>query len=179
MEAGEIAFLKHTTVAEMVDSKTFKGLSLDEFELLCKDGQRMAVTDYLQCNWGLVPSNAIVTSSARTIEQRKQYQKFLEAAVKLYSHKTSFNSTLNSNNNDRFNSNNNNRFQPDRFNPNPDRWNSDRRNPFGSSSTTEEPNVNETQLYESFEIFDSRRYGSRLNLMFQVSFIKASEFQFD
>lgn len=177
MEAGEVAFLKHTTVKEMTESKSFKGVSTDQFQLLCKNGQRMPVSEYLQCNWGLVPSNAIVTSSARTLEQRKQYQKFLEAAMKLYSHKVSSNSSFSSNLNG--NNNNNNRFQTDRFgnpindrfnNPN-DRFNNDRsnsRNPFGVSSTTDQP-LNDTQFIESFELFDSGRYGSRLNLMFQVS----------
>lgn len=187
MEAGEVAFLKHTTVNEMVASRSFKGVSTDQFQLLCKNGQRMPISDYLQCNWGLVPANAIVTSSARTPEQRKQYQKFLEKAMKLYSHKTSTNSTFSSNVNGNFNSNDkfNNRFQPDRvdrFNNPIDRFNpqsreqterfnrqrnSNSRDPFDVSSTTESA-LNDTQLYENFEIFDSSRYGGRLNLMFQV-----------
>lgn len=172
MEAGDVAFLKHTTVNEMIESKHFKGVSTDQFQLLCKNGQRMPVTEYLQCNWGLVPSNAIVTSSARTPEERRKYQKFLQAAMKQYSHKKSSNSTFTANVNDRFNTNN--RFQPDRFNPN-DRWNSgerttpNNRNPFEISSTTDNPFHNDT-LIENFEIFDSSRYGTRLNLMFQVSF---------
>lgn len=176
MEAGEVAFLKHTTVREMVESKSFKGVSTDQFQLLCKNGQRMPVSEYLQCNWGLVPSNAIVTSSARTSEQRRQYQRFLEAAMKLYSHKTSSNSSFSSDFNGNNNNNQNNRFQTDRFqtdrfaNPN-DRFNNDRsnnnRNPFGVPSTTDIP-MNDTQFIESFELFDSKRYGSRLNLMFQV-----------
>lgn len=174
MEAGDVAFLKHTTVREMIESKHFKGVSADQFQLLCKNGQRMPVTEYLQCNWGLVPSNAIVTSSARTTEERRQYQKFLQAAMKNYSNKKSSNSTFSVNSYDL--SNTKNRFQTDRFNPN-DRWNSDRssgersttsnRNPFGILSTTENPLNNDT-LIENFEIFDSSRYGTRLNLMFQV-----------
>lgn len=167
MEAGDVAFLKHTTVKEMTESRSFKGVSTDQLQLLCKNGQRMPVEDYLQCNWGMVPSNAIVTSSARTPEERRKYVKFLQEANKLYSHKQSLNTTLNSNNNnDRFN-----RFQPDRFNQNPnDRRNNDRsftRSPFEASST--ESPLNETQPFESFEMFESNRYGARLNLMFQVS----------
>lgn len=165
MEAGEIAFLKHTTVQEMISSKSFKGVSADQFELLCKNGQRMPVSEHLNCNWGMVPSNAIVTSSARTIEQRRQYQKFLKAAIKLYTHKSpagNFNTTIN-NNNDRFNT----RYQNDRNNPN-DRFNDRNNDPFGTSSSTENP-LNDTQPFESFELFESGRYGTRLNLMFQVS----------
>lgn len=175
MEAGDIAFLKHTTVEEMVRSKSFKGVSTDEFQLLCKNGQRMPISDYLQCNWGMVPSNAIVTSSARTPEQRRQYQRFFETAMKIYSQKKSVNSTISGNFKDRNNNNNNNnspfnsRFQNDRQSSPVDRWN-DRgftRSPFGVSSTTENP-LNDSQLFESFEMFESGRYGSRLNLMFQV-----------
>lgn len=172
MEAGEVAFLKHTTVSEMIQSKSFKSTSPDQFQLLCKNGQRAPVSDYLQCNWGLVPSNAIVTSSARRIEERKQYQNFLEKAQKMYSRKSSSNSTFSSglNGNNRFND----QFQTDRFgnriDPN-DRRNIDRnfnsRDPFGTSSTTENP-LNDSQVYENFDIFESGRYGSRLNLMFQV-----------
>lgn len=67
LEAGEVAFVKHTTVQEMIDSKQFKGVSADQFELLCKNGQRQPISEHLQCNWGTVPSNAIVTSSARNV----------------------------------------------------------------------------------------------------------------
>lgn len=173
MEAGEVAFLKHTTVREMVNSKSFKGVSTDEFQLLCKNGQRMPVSDYLLCNWGMVPSNAIVTSSARTPEQRRQFQKFLETAMKIYSHKKSGNSTFTDrnfndrNSNERTNSAFNNRFNNDRTTNSNERWNDRNRNPFGISSTTETP-YNESQLFENFEMFESGRYGSRLNLMFQV-----------
>lgn len=170
MEAGEVAFLKHTTVKEMVESKSFKGVSIDEFQLLCKNGQRVPVSDYLQCNWGLVPSNAIVTSSARTPEQRKQYQKFLQAAVRMYSHKMSTNSSFNdnSNNNDRFNRfNQQDRFTPDRWSgrtsTTTDRYGNRNRLEF---SSTESP-LNDSQPFENFELFESHRYGSRLNLMFQ------------
>lgn len=146
----------------MVQSKLYKGKSVEEFELLCKDGRRMPVSEHLQCNWGIVPSNAIVVSSARTIDERKHIQRFLLSAIKHYSHKKTFNSTsnFNSRENDR---NNRNRYD-DRFN----RYTTTERNPFGYSPTTEA--YNDSVLYESFEIFDSSRYGRRLNLLFQVSF---------
>lgn len=38
--------------------------------------------DYVSCNWGEVPSRAIVTSSATDAETRKLYQRFLLAAVR-------------------------------------------------------------------------------------------------
>lgn len=52
--------------------------SADDFELLCDDGSRAAVTDYKTCNWGIVPSNAIVTTSAKSPEQRRGLQDFLK-----------------------------------------------------------------------------------------------------
>lgn len=176
LEAGDVAFLKHTTVQEMISSQLYRGKSTDEFELLCKNGQRMPVNEYLQCNWGLVPTNALVVSSARTAKDRRRFQQFLQSAVKHQSHKASTNYSVNYNNNnnnnnqnDRFNINNNkdNRFN-DRFN----RFSSTERNdrfPFGFSTTTANP-FNDSIKYESFEMFESSRYGGRrLNLMFQVS----------
>jgi hypothetical protein len=160
LEAGQVAFLKHTTVSEMTRSKLYKSVSEDQFELLCKNGERRPVSEYMNCNWGAVPSNALVTSSARSIEERKRYQRFLQLAAKQFSHKKSFNSTLSNNNNDRFN---NNRFEDRNRNRNFNNRNND---PFGFSSTTDNP-INETALYENFELFDSSRYGNRLNLMFQ------------
>ncbi|KAG5678309.1 hypothetical protein PVAND_007995 [Polypedilum vanderplanki] len=162
MEAGDIAFLKHTTVKEMIESKSFKDVSEDSLQLLCKNGERKPISEYLNCNWGMVPSNALVTSSARSIEERKQYQRFLQSAVKHYSRKRSYNSTTNnnSNNNDRYNNRFDDQFNRNRFN--------DNRDPFGRTTTTENP-LNDSILYENFELFESSRYGKRLNLMFQDS----------
>lgn len=55
----------------------------EQFELLCKDGTRRSVDDYRICNWGTVPSRAIVTSSATNFEVRRKYQRFLEKAVRI------------------------------------------------------------------------------------------------
>jgi hypothetical protein len=167
VEAGDVAFLKHTTVQEMVSSKLYKGKSTEEFELLCKNGQRMPVTDYLQCNWGTVPANALVVSSAKPIDERKHIQRFLESALKRYAHKISINST---NYDDRERDRLYNRYD-DRFNRQDGRFTTDRngRNPFDTSSTPPTP-FNDSMFYENFEMFESQRYGRRLNLMFQVNY---------
>jgi len=149
MEAGDVAFLKHTTVNEMLATK-FKHVQEDQLELLCKNGERMPVSEYLKCNWGMVPSNALVTSSARSIEDRKRYQRFLQSAVKHYSRKRAFDQSTTTNRYNRFD--NRNRFNDD---------------PFGFSTTTNVP-LNDSVLYESFQLFESSRYGRRLNLLFQV-----------
>ncbi|XP_014254557.1 melanotransferrin [Cimex lectularius] len=85
VEAGDIAFLKHTTVAELTNSKVdFPSLSRDDFELICIDGSRKHVDEYKVCNWGLIPSPGIITSSAKSTKLRRRYQKFLQRAIQLY-----------------------------------------------------------------------------------------------
>ncbi|CAH2005929.1 unnamed protein product [Acanthoscelides obtectus] len=84
LEAGEIAFLKHNSVPEIIEKLGFTGLSIDSFELLCKDGSRRPISDYLACNWGKVPSDAVVVSSATSFEIRTKLQKFLEKFSKKY-----------------------------------------------------------------------------------------------
>ncbi|KAJ4431498.1 hypothetical protein ANN_20096, partial [Periplaneta americana] len=94
VEAGEIAFLKHTTVEEMTSTRfDFTGISKSDFELLCRDGSRRSVDEYHACNWGTVPTHAIVTTSAKSLELRKTYQRFLKKAVDMYGTPT-FNRTF-------------------------------------------------------------------------------------
>ncbi|KAJ8967950.1 hypothetical protein NQ314_002566 [Rhamnusium bicolor] len=59
-------------------------LSVDTFQLLCKDGSRKPISEYLTCNWGKVPSDAIVTSSAVPFEAREKFQKFLQKFAERY-----------------------------------------------------------------------------------------------
>lgn len=60
-------------------------LSPDTFQLLCRDGSRVPISDYRQCSWGQIPSDAIVTSSARSFKERNQYQQFMKRVAELYS----------------------------------------------------------------------------------------------
>ena len=55
----------------------------EQFELLCTSGIRKSVDDYSTCNWGIVPSRAIVTSSATNFETRRRYQRFLEKTARI------------------------------------------------------------------------------------------------
>ncbi|XP_073969990.1 transferrin 2 [Rhodnius prolixus] len=85
LEAGEVAFLKHTTVTELTSRRIeFPTISKDDFELLCTDGSKRSVEQYEECNWGLVPSAAVVTTSAKTMKVRRIYQRFLQRAVEVY-----------------------------------------------------------------------------------------------
>ncbi|XP_060530062.1 transferrin 2 isoform X3 [Cylas formicarius] len=78
LEAGEIAFVKHNTVPELLAKSEYSTVPPDTFELFCKDGSRRPISDYLSCHWGRVPSDAIMVSSAVSFEQRELYQRFLK-----------------------------------------------------------------------------------------------------
>lgn len=153
---------------------------------MCKDGQRRPLNEYRQCNWGLVPSHALVTSSARSSEERRHYQRFLTAAVQRYSSKPIINSTTEQRYEgfNRFDKNSDDKYYDQKYlqnqNFNYQNNNNDpytrHDNRFGnldSSFTTErnrfDQHDNETQLYEKFDLFESERYGGQLNLMFQDS----------
>ncbi|KAJ1525243.1 hypothetical protein ONE63_010068 [Megalurothrips usitatus] len=121
VEKGDIAFLKHTTVAELTNSNfDFHGVKKENFELLCTDGTRRSVDDFRSCNWGPVQSHAIVTTSAKTVEQRRMYQNFLKRVIEMYGRRS--NSTLPFNPQDPFNNPpnrdlfNNDPFYANRFN---------------------------------------------------------------
>ncbi|XP_055700700.1 melanotransferrin isoform X2 [Phlebotomus papatasi] len=218
LEAGDVAFLKHTTVKEMVSSREFKSLTEDRFELLCPDGQKRPLGDYRQCNWGLVPADAVVVSSAKTTEERKHIERFLLKSVELYSTKpvgdtqSSLDSTTDQGNRYDYGGRNTNfgspysndrfggfggaggggfggaggRYDPNRgydsnrgfggyddpFRTTTTTTTTTRRpfgyydNPFGVRNQTDQDDNNQTQVYERFELFDSSRYGTKLNLMF-------------
>lgn len=169
-----------------------ESVNADRFELLCKDGLRRPLSEYRQCNWGLVPSHALVTSSARSTKERKHYQQFLTRAVQLYSSKPIQNFTTTDRRYEGFNrfdtksddkyydqkslQEQNNQFSNQNGNPYYDGVNNRYDNGRGFSSnidssfTTEANrfyNENGTRLYEKFDIFESEHYGGRLNLMFQ------------
>nr|CAD7398480.1 unnamed protein product [Timema cristinae] len=147
LEAGDVAFLKHTTVQEMTATNLdFSGISKNDYELLCRDGSRRSVDEYHQCNWGSVPTHAIVTTSAKTVETRKQYQRFLQKAAQLYG-APSQNGRPNQQPMDPYYYNNNNNNE---------------------TSTTEFSYYN--RPIETFSLFESApKYGRRRNLMFQDS----------
>nr|AGL91667.1 transferrin 2 [Bactrocera dorsalis] len=196
LEAGEVAFLRDSTVTEMLQTNEFSSLSPDRFELLCRDGRRVPVSKYRQCNWGVIPSDAVVTSSARTSFERKKFQQFLRRIIGLYSdalreEANEQNKRLNGEAGNNFNYNVNNKDQygntygvnsnnpydtSNTYNRNPydnyDGGNSGFRNDRLDSSFTTDRNypegTNETILYEKFRIFESRRHG-KANLMFQDS----------
>ncbi|XP_008584200.1 PREDICTED: melanotransferrin, partial [Galeopterus variegatus] len=62
--AGDVAFVKHSTVLENTDGKTLPSwgqvLRSQDFELLCRDGSRADVTRWRQCHLARVPAHAVV-----------------------------------------------------------------------------------------------------------------------
>uniref|UniRef100_A0A1B0AR72 Transferrin-like domain-containing protein n=1 Tax=Glossina palpalis gambiensis TaxID=67801 RepID=A0A1B0AR72_9MUSC len=164
LEAGDVAFLRHSTVFEMLATAEFNSMSPESFELLCRDGRRVPVSEYRQCSWALVPSDAVVTSSARNSLERKKYQKFLKKIIEMYSDslredalQISFTSRQSNQDNKYYNHND----AYDRFVPSSG-YRGERLD--GSFNTAR--NDNQSVLYEKFHIFESKRYG-KSNLLFQ------------
>ncbi|KAJ7324408.1 hypothetical protein JRQ81_017428 [Phrynocephalus forsythii] len=62
--AGEVAFVKHSTVAEATEGPAApswgQGLQLQSFQLLCRDGSKAAVTAWRACHLARVPAHAVV-----------------------------------------------------------------------------------------------------------------------
>ncbi|XP_003695327.1 melanotransferrin [Apis florea] len=180
VEVGEIAFLQHTTVDEMTSTSfDFNSVKKEQFELLCRDGTRKAIDEYEYCNWGIVPSRAIVTSSATKVQTRRLYQKFLEEAVKVLG-KNNTNTIDFYNNHFENRSNFNNRFGEKNFNRseyvNTNEYtteNFENRNGYEKSydennlyawERTEPTNI---QPIETFNLFESApTFGMHHNLMF-------------
>ena len=96
---GDVAFVKHTTVQELAALN--KSINLNDFELLCPNvygspyntpGFNVSIypyptapiSDYAQCNWGVVPGRAVLTSSRKALAQRRDYREFLSLSASLF-----------------------------------------------------------------------------------------------
>lgn len=50
----------------------------DDLELLCLDGSRRPISEFHNCNWGPVPTDAIMTTSAKSSSVRSSYQRWIQ-----------------------------------------------------------------------------------------------------
>ncbi|XP_013138016.1 PREDICTED: melanotransferrin [Papilio polytes] len=93
---GDIAFVRDTTIQHaLLSHKILGGVSEASFELICRDGSRAPVTSWEKCNWGRIPADAVVTSSAASQDQRKRYQNLLQKMVQLYGEPNPYNKNPN------------------------------------------------------------------------------------
>ncbi|KAG1669472.1 Melanotransferrin [Nymphon striatum] len=142
---GEIAFMTQNAVVEMINNG---GYRKSDFSLLCTDGSLRSVDTYATCNWGSVPSHAIVASSSVSGNRRKKLQDMLMLAAKLFSNygeekKTSI----------------------DRYSPT-NSWSS--WSNFVTTTTRRPRPVNEKDFKSDFKLFVSTPiYGNYTSLMFQ------------
>ncbi|MCJ0374990.1 hypothetical protein J0W42_19825, partial [Clostridioides difficile] len=83
-EQGDVAFIKHSTVGENVDGSNkddwAKGLTRDDFELLCTNGKRANTMDYKTCHLAKVPTHAVVARP----EKANKIRELLEGQEKLF-----------------------------------------------------------------------------------------------
>ncbi|XP_014484986.1 PREDICTED: melanotransferrin isoform X1 [Dinoponera quadriceps] len=190
VEAGEIAFLVHTSVEEMTSTTfDFVQKKKDDFKLLCKDGTRRSVDEYRICNWGRMPSRAVVMSSAIKFEIRRLYQKFLEKAVRVL-HRNKNETGYPSN--DHFDSNQNDYENRSGYKYGDNGFNTVRNGGFDYpyDYSTESPSYNHNREYtsneptnvqpiEMFDLFESApRYGIHHNLIFSdatINFVHLPE----
>ncbi|XP_063264779.1 ovotransferrin-like [Prinia subflava] len=95
VEQGDVAFIRHTTVEENTDGKNTeswaKDLKMNQFELLCTDGQRANVMDYRRCNLARVPTHAVMARP----EKAQQVREMLENQERLFGAKGTRNKDFN------------------------------------------------------------------------------------
>uniref|UniRef100_A0A8C5KKA0 Transferrin-like domain-containing protein n=2 Tax=Jaculus jaculus TaxID=51337 RepID=A0A8C5KKA0_JACJA len=67
--AGEVAFLKDSTILQNTDGKNpeewARDLKLEDFELLCLDGTRKPVTEAQNCHLATAPNHAVVSQKEK------------------------------------------------------------------------------------------------------------------
>lgn len=82
---GDVAFVKHTTVAENTDGKRrefwARNTFTKDFQLLCPDGTRKPSSEYLKCNLGKVSANAIVTRGGEYGYNETQINAFINLFI--------------------------------------------------------------------------------------------------
>ncbi|CAH8540764.1 unnamed protein product [Dicrocoelium dendriticum] len=88
-EGGDVAFARHTTVPTNTAGRNpdywARNLREDDYELLCTDGRRSEVNKWVTCNLGRIPSNAVVTASYKSENERTNMWRMLQYGQDYYS----------------------------------------------------------------------------------------------
>lgn len=84
--AGDLTFLRHDTIQQMTDPvlnpETIYNAA--DFKLLCPDRSTVAVEEYEKCNWGLIPSHMIMTSTVRDQDVVNGFKSFIKTLVQWF-----------------------------------------------------------------------------------------------
>ncbi|XP_064601903.1 melanotransferrin-like [Liolophura sinensis] len=71
---GDIAWVRDSTVSQMVKSGGFKA---ENYRLLCPNGNKESVDNFKNCEWGRISSHIVMTSGIREMQMVKLYREFL------------------------------------------------------------------------------------------------------
>ncbi|XP_028303886.1 saxiphilin-like isoform X2 [Gouania willdenowi] len=67
---GDVAFLEHhnllTNILTLSSTGWAEGWKSSDFELLCRDGRRASLTEWKDCNLGMIPPNTVMTRPVLT-----------------------------------------------------------------------------------------------------------------
>lgn len=81
---GDVAFVKHTTVLESTDGvgkeQWEKDLKSEDYELLCADGSRESVKNWLNCHLAKVPAHAMVFKDEEVIKRMYSVLSYMDLA---------------------------------------------------------------------------------------------------
>jgi len=92
--SGDVAFVRHTALIEL--QQRDPNFPIDQFQLLCTNGQRVAWQQFQQCNWGVAPASAIVVSHRRPKQLRDIYRKVLIDSARFFSSQNGYFQLFNS-----------------------------------------------------------------------------------
>ncbi|XP_072017107.1 melanotransferrin-like [Amphiura filiformis] len=87
--AGDVAFVKHTTVLDNTDDNTPPEWGLNasssDYKLLCEDGTTESdVSNYIGCNLATVPSHGVMTSGDKSNSYVQSVETLLTDAQKMF-----------------------------------------------------------------------------------------------